>query len=62
MRKVCFGFGGLSFGRNGVERFKSGFVVTFGEDNKVIDVQVFEERAKVSESKQEPSGEIVDYS
>lgn len=62
MRKVCFGFGGLSFGRNGAERFKKGFQVTFGEDNKVIDVQVFEKRVKVSESEQEPIGEIVDYS
>lgn len=52
MRKVCFGFGGLSFSRNGVERFKKGFQVTFGEDNKVIDVQTFEERVKVSESEQ----------
>ena len=62
MHKVCFGFGGLSFGRNGSERFKEGFCVTFDDDNKVIDVQSFEERAKVSECEQEPSGEIVDYS
>ncbi|MGN0490654.1 hypothetical protein [Ruminococcus sp.] len=53
MHNVCFGFGGVSFGRNGVERFHKGFKVTFGEDNKVIDVQVFEERAKVSDSEQE---------
>lgn len=53
MNKVCFGFGGLSFGRNGVERFREGFCVTFGEDRKVIDVEVFEERVKVSECEQE---------
>lgn len=62
MHKVCYGFGGLSFGRNGVERFKEGFEVTFDDDNKVIDVQVFEERAKVSDSEQDSLGEIVDYS
>lgn len=57
MRNVCFGFGGLSFSKNGVERFKKGFQVTFGEGNKVIDVEVFEEREKVSESEQDPIGE-----
>ena len=56
MNKVGFGFGGLSFSKNGAERFKKGFQVTFGEDNKVIDVQVFEERAKVSDSEREPTG------
>lgn len=62
MRVVTFGEGGLSIGRNGVERFERGFRVVFGEDNKVVSVESFEEFAKVSDSEQEQTSEIVDCS
>lgn len=61
IRIVSFGFGGVSFGRNGAERFRSGFRVVLDENNKEIFSEVVDEHVKVSDSEQEPSGEIVDY-
>ena len=59
---MTFGEGGLSFGVNGVERFRRGFRVIFDDDDKVVSVECLEEFAKVSESEQEQTSEIVDYS
>lgn len=62
MRVVNFCEGGLSIGRNGVQRFRRGFRVVFDDDNKVVSVESLEEFAKVSDSEQEQTTEIVDYS
>ena len=59
---MTFGVGGLSFGVNGVQRFRRGFMVIFDDNNKVVSVESLEEFAKVSESEQEQTPEIVDYS
>ena len=59
---MTFGEGGLRYGVNGVERFRSGFRVIFDDNNKVVSVETLEEFAKVSESEQEQTAEIVDYS
>lgn len=50
---MSFCEGGLSIGRNGVERFRRGFRVVFDDDNNVVFEEVVEEFAKVSESEQE---------
>lgn len=62
MRVMTFGEGGLRYGVNGVERFHRGFRVIFDDNNKVVSVESLEEFAKVSESEQEQTSEIVDYS
>lgn len=59
---MTFGEGGLRYGVNGVERFRRGFRVIFDDDNKVVSVETLEEFAKVSDSEQEQTSEIVDYS
>ena len=62
MRVITFGEGGLRYGVNGVERFRRGFRVIFDDDNKVVSVESLEEFAKASDSEQEQTSEIVDYS
>lgn len=62
MRVMTFGEGGLSFGVNGVERFRRGFRVIFDDNNKVVSVESLEEFARVSDSEREQTVEIVDYS
>lgn len=62
MRVVSFCEGGLSIGRNGVQRFRRGFRIVFDDDDNVVLEEVVEEFARVSDSEREQTIEIVDYS
>lgn len=62
MRTVKFSYGGTSYCSDGVWEFRTGFRTVFDDDNNVVFDEFVEERVKVSECEQEPSGDIVDYS